>query len=36
MVGWYIPIIPAYGDEVNVEGKRYFRSPRATCDAQLM
>jgi hypothetical protein len=25
-VGKYIPIIPVYGDEVNVEGKRYFRS----------
>jgi hypothetical protein len=24
--GQYIPIIPVYGDEVNVEGKRYFRS----------
>lgn len=24
--GSYIPIIPVYGDEVNVEGKRYFRS----------
>jgi hypothetical protein len=24
--GRYIPIIPCYGDEVNVEGKRYFRS----------
>lgn len=24
--GKYIPIIPVYGDEVNVEGKRYFRS----------
>jgi hypothetical protein len=24
--GIYIPIIPVYGDEVNVEGKRYFRS----------
>jgi hypothetical protein len=24
--GCYIPIIPVYGDEVNVEGKRYFRS----------
>lgn len=24
--GRYIPIIPVYGDEVNVEGKRYFRS----------
>jgi Phage P22-like portal protein len=25
-VGSYIPIIPVYGDEVNLEGKRYFRS----------
>ena len=24
--GKYIPIIPVYGDEVNVEGRRYFRS----------
>lgn len=24
--GIYIPIIPVYGDEVNIEGKRYFRS----------
>lgn len=24
--GSYIPIVPVYGDEVNVEGKRYFRS----------
>jgi hypothetical protein len=24
--GKYIPIIPCYGDEVNVEGKRYFNS----------
>jgi hypothetical protein len=24
--GRYIPIIPVYGDEVNVEGRRYFRS----------
>ncbi|HYK80859.1 MAG TPA: portal protein, partial [Micropepsaceae bacterium] len=24
--GKFIPIIPVYGDEVNVEGKRYFRS----------
>jgi hypothetical protein len=24
--GRYIPIIPVYGDEVNVEGKRHFRS----------
>lgn len=24
--GKYVPIIPCYGDEVNIEGKRYFRS----------
>lgn len=24
--GIYIPIVPVYGDEINVEGKRYFRS----------
>ena len=24
--GRYIPIIPVYGDEVNIEGKRHFRS----------
>lgn len=24
--GKYIPIVPVYGDEVNIEGKRYFRS----------
>lgn len=24
--GCYIPIVPVYGDEVNFEGKRYFRS----------
>lgn len=24
--GRFIPIVPVYGDEVNVEGKRYFRS----------
>jgi hypothetical protein len=24
--GTYIPIVPVYGDEINVEGKRYFRS----------
>lgn len=24
--GKFIPIVPVYGDEVNVEGKRYFRS----------
>jgi len=25
-VGRYIPVIPVYGDEVNIEGKRYFHS----------
>jgi hypothetical protein len=24
--GRYIPIIPVYGDEINIEGKRYFQS----------
>ena len=24
--GRFIPIVPVYGDEINVEGKRYFRS----------
>lgn len=24
--GKYIPIVPVYGEEINVEGKRYFRS----------
>lgn len=24
--GCYIPIVPVYGDEFNIEGKRYFRS----------
>lgn len=24
--GRYIPIVPVYGDEINIEGKRYFRS----------
>lgn len=24
--GQYLPIIPVYGEEINVEGKRYFRS----------
>jgi hypothetical protein len=24
--GKYIPIVPVYGDEINVEGRRYFRS----------
>lgn len=35
--GRYIPIVPVYGDEVNVEGKRYFRSLiRDAKDAQRM
>ncbi len=35
--GRYIPIVPVYGDEVNVEGKRYFRSMvRDVRDAQMM
>lgn len=35
--GKYIPIIPVYGDEVNVEGVRYFRSMvRSAKDAQRM
>jgi hypothetical protein len=25
-VGQYIPIVPVYGEEVNVEGRRYFKS----------
>ena len=25
-LGQYLPIIPVYGEEINVEGKRYFRS----------
>ena len=35
--GRYIPIIPVYGEEINVDGKRYFRSliHRAK-DAQIM
>lgn len=33
--GKYIPIIPAYGEEVNVQGKRYFKSLfRDSKDAQ--
>jgi hypothetical protein len=36
-VGKYIPIVPVYGDEVDVEGKRYFRSLiRDAKDAQRM
>lgn len=35
--GCYIPIVPVYGDEVNVEGKRYFRSLiRDAKDSQRM
>ncbi|HNT40040.1 MAG TPA: portal protein [Rubrivivax sp.] len=35
--GVYIPIVPVYGDEVNIEGKRYFRSLiRDAKDAQRM
>lgn len=35
--GRYIPIIPVYGEEVNVEGKRHFRSLiRDAKDAQRM
>lgn len=36
-LGQYIPIVPVYGEEINIEGKRYFRSliHNAT-DAQRM
>jgi hypothetical protein len=35
--GSYIPIIPVYGDEIIVEGKRYFRSLiNGAKDAQMM
>lgn len=35
--GRYIPIVPVYGDEVNVEGERHFRSLiRDAKDAQRM
>jgi hypothetical protein len=35
--GRYIPIVPVYGDEVNIEGKRYFRSlVRDVRDPQMM
>lgn len=35
--GKYIPIVPVYGEEVNVEGKRHFRSLiRDAKDAQRM
>lgn len=36
-IGQYIPIIPVYGVEINVEGKRYFRGlVRPAKDAQRM
>lgn len=36
-VGRWIPIVPVYGDEINVEGKRHFRSLiRDAKDAQRM
>jgi hypothetical protein len=35
--GRYIPIVPVYGDEFDVEGKRYFRSLiHSAKDAQMM
>lgn len=35
--GRYIPIVPVYGDEVNIEGKRYFVSmTRHLRDSQMM
>jgi hypothetical protein len=35
--GCYIPIIPVYGDEYNIKGKRYFRSLiHSAVDAQRM
>lgn len=35
--GQYIPIIPVYGEELNIEGRRYFRSLiRDAQDAQRM
>ena len=35
--GKYIPVVPVYGDEINIEGKRYFRSLiRDDKDAQRM
>lgn len=35
--GKYIPIVPVYGDEINVEGKRHFRSLiRDAKDSQRM
>lgn len=36
-LGQYLPIIPVYGEEVNVEGRRYFRSLiHGAKDAQRM
>jgi hypothetical protein len=36
-LGQYLPIIPVYGEELNVEGKRYFRSLiHSAKDAQRM
>lgn len=35
--GKYIPIVPVYGEELNIEGKRHFRSlVRSSKDAQRM
>lgn len=35
--GQYIPIVPVYGEEINVEGKRHFRSLiHSAMDAQRM
>lgn len=35
--GRYIPIVPVYGDEINIEGKRHFRSLiRGAKDSQRM
>ena len=35
--GRYIPIVPVYGDEINIEGKRYFKSlVRDMRDPQMM
>jgi hypothetical protein len=35
--GRYIPVIPVYGEEINIEGKRYFRSlVHHAMDAQRM
>ena len=36
-IGQYIPIIPVYGEEVNIEGERHFRSLiRSAKDAQRL